>query len=238
MTHDAWCNVTEFIDYVCANWQQPDAGIWEFRHDTREFLHSRLMCWVAVDRALRLADEESLPAPYERWRQVRCDIYNDIFTNFWDEERQTFVQHRNTKALDAALLQMPLVNFIGPNDPRWLSTLDAIGRELACDALVRRYPLDDIDMDPEDVVCEGSFNACSFWHIACVAHAGRTQEAALLFSKMTGYANHVGLYAEETGMDGHQLGNFPQAFSHLALIHAVLAMQDAAHAQRASGARY
>lgn len=233
ISHDAWRNICKSVEYVCENWAQADAGIWEFRGERREFLHSRLMCWVALDRALRLADSESLPAPRERWHNVRSAIYEDIFKNFWDDDLQSFVQHKDTKALDAAVLLMPLVNFIGARDPRWLSTLAAVEKYLACDALVQRYRIDDIDLEPIDSSHEGSFNACSFWYIACLARSGQKEKAELLFSKMTGYANHLGLYAEETGGDGRQLGNFPQAFTHLTLINAVIALTEAEHTERA-----
>jgi GH15 family glucan-1,4-alpha-glucosidase len=233
ISHDAWQNLILTADYVCDNWNKPDAGIWEFRGEKREFLHSRLMCWVALDRALRLAREESLPARIKRWNDTRTEIYNDIFENFWSDDLKSFVQHKEATTVDASVLLMPLVDFIGAHDPRWLSTLDAVGRILANDALVRRYRADQIDLQPADGHEEGSFNACSFWYIACLARAGRRDEARLLFAKMTSYANHLGLYAEETGRDGRQLGNFPQAFTHLALINAVFALDESDKRERA-----
>ena len=233
VSHDTWEDLTRTVEFVCENWQRPDAGIWEFRGEKREFLHSRLMCWVAIDRALRLAHAESLPAPSDRWQEVQGQIYHDIFRNFWDEERQTFVQHKETRALDAATLMMPLVDFIGPHDRRWTSTLKAIGEDLACDALVHRYRVEDIDLQPADSSREGSFNACSFWYIACLARSGQTEKAELLFNKMTGYANHLGLFAEETDLEGRQLGNFPQAFTHLALVNAAIALSEAGRTERA-----
>ena len=233
ISHDLWAHVSRSVDFVCDSWKRPDAGIWEFRGEEREFLHSKLMCWVAIDRALRVAEQESLPAPTQKWAKVRSEIYGDIFSNFWDDDRKTFVQHRDTKALDASLLLMPLVDFISPHDPRWLSTLDAITEDLACDALVNRYNVGDIDLEPADSSQEGSFNACSFWYIACLARSGRVRDAELMLSKMTGYANHLGLYAEETGRDGRLLGNYPQALSHLALINAVLALSEARQTERA-----
>jgi GH15 family glucan-1,4-alpha-glucosidase len=233
ISYDAWQNIIRTADYVCDNWKKPDAGIWEFRGECREFLHSRLMCWVALDRALRLARDESLPAKTIRWMETRSEIYNDIFANFWDEELQSFVQHKHAKTVDASMLLMPLVDFIGARDPRWLSTLNLIGKRLASDSLVYRYRLDEIDLVSIDGSEEGSFNACSFWYIACLARAGRQDEAWLSFSKMLSYANHLGLYAEETGNDGRQLGNFPQAFTHLALINAVFALEEANQTERA-----
>jgi GH15 family glucan-1,4-alpha-glucosidase len=144
------------------------------------------------------------------------------------------VQHKDAKTVDASVLLMPLVDFIGPRDPRWLSTLRAVGERLAFDTLVRRYRVDEIDLCPVDSSHEGSFNACSFWYIACLARSGFKDEAWLLFSKMIGYSNHLGLYAEETGGDGRQLGNFPQALTHLALINAVFALEEAERVERAT----
>jgi pentatricopeptide repeat protein len=233
ISHDAWVEVRKTAEYVCDNWKTPDAGIWEFRDESREFLHSHLMCWVAVDRALKIASKEALPGDFRRWIDVRGEIYRSIFDCFWDDKEKCFVQHRGAKAIDASVLLMPLVDFIGPHDPRWLSTLTAIEKRLACDALVKRYRLDEIDLKPIDSSQEGSFNACSFWYIACLARSGRTDDAWLLFNKMISYSNHLGLYAEETGEDGRQLGNYPQALTHLALINAVFAIEEAERPERA-----
>jgi GH15 family glucan-1,4-alpha-glucosidase len=224
ITHEAWASLRVTIDWVCENWPRPDEGIWEIRGERREFLHSRLMCWVAVDRALRLADRRSLPAPRARWLKTRDAIHHDIHANFWDPDQRTFTQAKGSRAVDAALLLMPLVRFIGPTDPRWLSTLDAIGRRLVDDVLVRRY--DHADGAARDGLDgrEGSFTTCSFWYIECLARAGRVEEARLLFEKMLGYANHLGLYAEELGSSGEHLGNHPQALTHLALISAAYAL--------------
>lgn len=189
------------------------------RGGRREFLFSRLQCWVAIDRAVRLAWKRSLPAPLERWLPTRDAIHRDILAHFWDPQRRAFVQHKGSTTLDAACLLMPLVRFIGPTDPRWLSTLDAVERELVDDALVYRYRVADAASDglPGE---EGTFNMCSFWYVECLSRAGRLDEARLAFEKMLGYANHLGLYAEELGRSGEQLGNFPQAFTHLGLISA------------------
>ncbi|MCP1118977.1 glycoside hydrolase family 15 protein [Robbsia andropogonis] len=217
ISHDGWRNVTKMIEYVVEHWREPDAGIWEFRPGNQPLLHSRLMCWVAVDRALRLAAKRSLPAPVERWTAVRGDIYDDIFTHFWNPDLKAFVQSRGGNRLDAAALMMPLVKFISPKDPRWLSTLDAIGRELVVDPLVYRYPPDGGDgLDGS----EGSFLACSFWYAEALARAGRVDEGRLIFEKTLGYANHLGLYSEELSAAGEPLGNFPQCLPHLALISA------------------
>jgi len=214
---DGWQNITKMVNYVAEHWREPDAGIWEFRDAQRELLHSRLMCWVTVDRALRLAGKRSLPAPRERWRKVRTEIYNDIFENFWNEDLKAFVQSKGSDRLDAAALMMPLVKFIAPKDPRWLSTLDAIGEQLLADPLVYRYPADAGDgLDGN----EGAFVTCSFWYAEALARAGRVDEGRLIFEKMLGYANHLGLFSEEVSAAGESLGNFPQCLSHLALISA------------------
>jgi GH15 family glucan-1,4-alpha-glucosidase len=212
-----WQNVQRTLGWLSKNWQRPDEGIWEVRGGPREFLHSRLMCWVAFDRALRLAQKRSLSAPFESWVQTRDAIRNDIFTNFWNDELQSFVQSKGSKDLDASVLLMPLMRFISPVDPMWRSTMKAIESRLVEDAFVRRYEPERSQVDglPGE---EGSFTACSFWYVECLARAGELEKAQLLFEKLLGYANHLGLYSEEIGLSGQHLGNFPQAFTHLALI--------------------
>jgi GH15 family glucan-1,4-alpha-glucosidase len=219
ISYDGWQGVQRIMLWLETNWQRPDEGIWEVRGGRREFLHSRVMCWVAFDRMIRLAEKRSLSGPTDRWRQVRDAISEDIFANFWSEDRKAFVQYKGADTLDSAVLLMPLMRFISPVDPRWLSTLNAIERNLTEDALVYRY---DTLSSPVDGLSgsEGSFTACSFWFIECLARSHQTEKARLLFDKMLGYANHLGLYAEQLGSSGEHLGNFPQAFTHLALISA------------------
>ncbi len=219
MTYDGWKEVHRMLDWLGKNWQRPDEGIWEVRGGAREFLHSRLMCWVAFDRALRLAQKRSLSAPFDAWLRTRDAIREDIFTNFWDEDLQSFVQSKGTKNLDASVLLMPLMRFISPVDPMWRSTMKAIEARLVEDTLVHRYEAESTHVDglPGG---EGSFTACSFWYIECLARAGELEKAQLLFEKLMGYANHLGLYSEQIGPSGQHLGNFPQAFTHLALISA------------------
>jgi GH15 family glucan-1,4-alpha-glucosidase len=224
IAYDGWHNIQGILDWLAQNWNRPDEGIWEVRGGSREFLHSRLMCWVAFDRALRLADKRSLAGPTEKWHGIRDTIYEDIFTNFWSDDLRAFVQFKGSNTLDASVLLMPLMRFISPSDPRWLSTLEAIEKDLTEDSLVYRY------RNPTDIQggrsldglsgCEGSFTACSFWFIECLARSHQVEKARLLFDKMLGYANHLGLYSEELGSSGEHLGNFPQAFTHLALISA------------------
>jgi GH15 family glucan-1,4-alpha-glucosidase len=219
ITHTEWLDVHRMLDWLGKNWQRPDEGIWEVRGEPREFLHSRMMCWVAFDRALRLALKRSLAGPLDVWRRTRDEIRNHIFQNFWDEELQTFVQAKGTKEVDASVLLMPMMRFISPVDPMWLSTMKMIEKRLVEDTLVRRYEVERTHVDGLPGT-EGSFTPCSFWYVECLARAGQLEKAQLLFEKLLGYANHLGLYSEELGADGRHLGNFPQAFTHLALISA------------------
>jgi GH15 family glucan-1,4-alpha-glucosidase len=218
ISHAGWQDVLRILDWLGRNWRRPDEGIWEVRGGAKEFLHSRVMCWVAFDRALRLAQKRSLSGPLDQWQRTRDEIRNDIFTNFWDHDLQAFVQAKGTKFLDASAMLMPMMRFISPVDPMWLSTMRALEKNLIEDTLVRRYDVQhNVDGLPGD---EGSFTACSFWYVECLARSGELEKAQLLFEKLLGYANHLGLYSEELGSNGQHLGNFPQAFTHLALISA------------------
>ncbi|MGB9096791.1 glycoside hydrolase family 15 protein [Erwinia sp.] len=219
ISHRGWAHVSKMIDYVSENWNQADAGIWEMRGEPQHFLHSRLMCWVALDRAVRLGEKRSLSFPYERWCQARDAIREDIWSNFWNEERGHFVATRHGDFVDASMLLMPLVRFVGATDPDWISTLDTIKEKLVSDGLVRRYNLSETPADGLEGD-EGAFTACSFWYVECLARAGRVQEAHFEFEKLLSYANPLGLYAEEFDHQGRALGNTPQALSHLALISA------------------
>jgi GH15 family glucan-1,4-alpha-glucosidase len=171
--------------------------------------------WVAVERALRIANSRGLPGDRPRWDSTRDEIYRQIIARGWNQHRQTFVQHYDTEVLDASLLLVPLVKFLAPTDPRWLSTLDAIGDQLVSDSLVYRY---NPEASPDGLRgAEGTFSMCTFWYVEALARAGQLDQARLVFEKMLTYANHLGLYAEEIGPTGEQLGNFPQAFTHLVL---------------------
>jgi GH15 family glucan-1,4-alpha-glucosidase len=218
ISHKGWLALKNILLWLQDNWNQPDEGIWEVRGGRRNFLHSRLMCWVAFDRAIRLGTERSLEGPYDWMQKARDAIAEDIYSNFWNEKLGAFVQYQGGETLDAAALLMPLMRFISPTDNQWLSTLAAIERDLVVDTLVFRYRSDQ-SLDGLRGG-EGSFTACSFWYIECLARAHRIDEARLLFEKMLGYANHVGLYSEELGPSGQHLGNFPQALTHLSLISA------------------
>jgi GH15 family glucan-1,4-alpha-glucosidase len=219
IAHASWMELTRIVDWVCENWDQADEGIWEVRGGRQHFTYSRLMSWVAIERAIRIAMKRGLPSKLDRWRVARDAIYHQIMERGWNEEKQAFVQHYGTDTLDAGVLVMPLVKFISPMDPQWLSTLDAISQSLVSDSLVYRY---DIELSPDGLEGEeGTFSICTFWYVEALARAGRLDEARLAFEKMLTYANHLGLYAEEIGQTGEALGNFPQAFTHLALINAV-----------------
>jgi GH15 family glucan-1,4-alpha-glucosidase len=216
VSHDGWNRVKGLLAWLADNWNRPDQGIWEVRNGQQHFLHSRLMCWVAFDRAIRLAEKRSLAAPHNAWMDCRDAIREDIFNNFWSEKLNSFVQSKESEILDASVLLMPLMRFINANDPRWLSTMAAIEEHLSEGGIIARYASGIDGLDGE----EGRFIPCSFWFIECLARSGQVEKAQLLFDKLLGYANHLGLYAEELGGNGEQLGNFPQALTHLALISA------------------
>lgn len=222
ISYDFWKNMAQQIDWLCDNWDQPDEGIWEVRGGRKKFLYSRLMCWVAIDRAIKLGEGRSFPLNDE-WKEQRDIIFNTIYDNFWNEERQTFVQYEGSDTVDAALLLMPIIRFISPNDPKWLSTLKVIEEDLVSDSLVYRYRHQKA-ADDGQVHGEGTFSMCSFWYIECLSKAGQIQKARLYFEKMIGYGNHLGLYSEQLGFQGEHLGNFPQAFTHLGLISAAISL--------------
>ncbi|MEW1634261.1 glycoside hydrolase family 15 protein [Streptomyces sp. NPDC093801] len=218
ISSDHWDEVGAVVDWLCENWDQPDEGVWETRGGRRNFVYSRLMCWVAIERAVRMANRRGLPADLARWQRSRDAIYRQIMREGWSAQRGAFVQGLGDDVLDASVLMMPMAKFISPTDPKWLSTLDALTAELVSDSLVYRY---DPEASPDGLRgAEGTFSICSFWYVEALTRAGRLEEARLAFEKMLTYANHVGLYAEEIGRSGEQLGNFPQAFTHLSLISA------------------
>jgi pentatricopeptide repeat protein len=213
------------MSWLVENWDQPEEGIWETRGGRKDFTFGRLMSWVAFDRAVQLAREHGRPAPLLRWTSERDAIHRQIYDRAWNAERGAFVQHYGDRVLDSALLRMASTGFVAPQDPMWLSTLRAMEDELVSDSLVYRY---DPEASPDGLVgSEGTFSLCTFTYVDALARAGRVREARLVFEKMLTYANHVGLYAEEIGLTGEQLGNFPQAFTHLALIDAALTLDAA-----------
>jgi GH15 family glucan-1,4-alpha-glucosidase len=216
--HAGWQALAHVVDWLCDNWDQPDEGIWETRGGRQDFVYGRVMSWVAFDRAVRLARDCGRPAPLDRWMRARDAVYGQIMERGWSPRLKAFVQYHGASVLDASLLTMPIIGFAAPNDPMWLSTLDAMERELVSDSLVYRY---DPSASPDGLDgSEGTFSICTFWYVEALARSGRIEHARYVFEKMLSYANHLGLYAEEIGLTGEQLGNFPQAFSHLALISA------------------
>jgi GH15 family glucan-1,4-alpha-glucosidase len=227
-SYDVWVKIRTRLEWICENWTLPDAGIWEMRNRQEHFVYSKVMNWVALDRGIRLADKRAFPADRAKWMRERDRIYEEIMTQGWNEKRCAFTQFYGSDDLDASLLIMPLVFFMAPTDPRMLSTISAILKNprdggLLSDSLVYRYPPQPrIDGLPGE---EGTFNMCSFWLVEALTRAGQAfpeklDQARLLFERVLGYANHLGLYAEQTGPQGEALGNFPQAFTHLALISA------------------
>jgi GH15 family glucan-1,4-alpha-glucosidase len=216
---DEWLQLQRMMDWVASNWEQPDEGIWEVRGGRHHFVYSKLQCWVALDRGIRMARKRSLPLDTPRFMACRDRIYRAIMEQGWNEERQTFVQYFGADAVDAANLIMPLVLFLSPTDPRMKGTIDETMRRLASDSLVHRYEIGTGAWDGFTST-EGTFSMCTFWLVEALSRAGRLEEARFIFEKMLTYANHVGLYAEEIGPQGEALGNFPQAFTHLSLISA------------------
>ena len=219
IAYDVWTQVRKMLDWVADNWMRPDDGIWEVRGGQQHFVYSKVQCWVALDRALRLANKRSLSLDFPRLASVRNQIYETVMSQGWDPQRQTFVQHFGTTALDASNLIMPLVFFISPTDPRMRGTLERTMAELVSDSLVHRY---EIGKGAGDGLTgsEGTFNMCTFWLVEALTRAGYLEEARYIFEKMLTYANHLGLYSEEIGPSGEALGNFPQAFTHISIISA------------------
>jgi GH15 family glucan-1,4-alpha-glucosidase len=228
VTADGWVRLRALVDWVADHWDRPDEGVWETRGGRKDHVYSRFMCWVALDRGLRLADKRSFPAPRAKWLAARDAIYEQVLARGWSEKRQSFVQHYDSDALDASALLMPLTFFMAPNDPRMLLTIDAIKAPatnggLAADGLVYRY---NPEHTPDGLAgVEGTFNMCSFWLVEALTRAGKSDparlaDARLRFEQMLGYGSPLGLFAEQTGPSGESLGNFPQAFTHLSLISA------------------
>ena len=230
ISYDMWTNLRKMVNWLCENWQNTDEGIWEVRGGQQHFVYSRLMSWVALDRGIRLADKRSLPAEREKWLKTRDEIYEEIMAKGWNEELQAFVQSYGSDSLDASNLMMPLVFFVSPKDERMLKTLKAMNKPpsqggLVSGGLVFRYNVE----QTEDGLSgkEGTFNICTFWMVEALTRAGKLEEARLLFEQMLGYSNHLGLFSEEIGSKGEALGNFPQAFTHLALISAAFNLDKA-----------
>ncbi|MEV6678200.1 glycoside hydrolase family 15 protein [Streptomyces erythrochromogenes] len=226
ISYELWIHLRAMIEWVAESWHRVDEGIWEIRGERQHFTYSKVQCWVALDRGLRMAHRRSFPLDSGRIQRVRDEIYETIMEEGYDHERQAFVQHFGTKALDASLLILPMIGFISPTDPRMVGTLQRITSELMSDSLVYRY---EIGKGAGDGLAggEGTFNICTFWLVEAMARAGDVENARFIFEKMLTYSNHVGLFAEETSSTGESSGNFPQALTHLSLISAAYALDGA-----------
>jgi GH15 family glucan-1,4-alpha-glucosidase len=223
-----WRGVIEHVETI---WRRPDDGIWEARGPQRHYTYSKVMAWVVFDRAVRLAERFGLEAPVDRWKQVRDEIHREVCERGYDPQRRTFTQYYGSKELDASVLNIPLVGFLPGTDERVTGTIDAVWRELGRDGFVSRYSTAETDDGlPGD---EGQFLACSFWLVSALARNGRVEEARALFERLSGLANDLGLLAEEYDVGRkRQVGNFPQAFSHLTLIVAAREISEAEAAAR------
>ncbi|MFD3336832.1 glycoside hydrolase family 15 protein [Streptomyces sp. NPDC058700] len=228
-----WKALHTLLDWLVDHWDQPGEGLWETRGGRKDFTYGRVMSWVAFDRAVRIATDDGRPAARGRWVEARDEIYAQVLSKGWDVNKQAFVQHYGDDVLDSSLLRMPTVGFITPDDPMWTSALDAMDRELVSDSLVYRY---NPEASPDGLSgSEGTFSLCTFMYVDALARAGRTDMARLVLEKMLTYANHLGLYSEEIDLTGRQLGNFPQAFTHLALIDAAITLDPLLQGTRRSG---
>jgi GH15 family glucan-1,4-alpha-glucosidase len=221
INYDYWQIITKYIAVVMDNWKKPDHSIWEVRAEKREFLFSAVMNWIALDRAIKIAEKHSFPYDILEWHKIRNEIYKDIYENFWSEEKQAFVQFKGSANLDSSALIMPILNMVSPFLDRWQKTMLAIEKELRSDVLVYRYKEQRDEIDGLQGH-EGTFTMCSFWYVECLALSGEIEKARVHFEKTLGYSNHLGLFSEQLGRKGEFLGNFPQAFTHLALISAAI----------------
>jgi GH15 family glucan-1,4-alpha-glucosidase len=222
IAYEGWVAFAKVMDWVAGNWDQPDEGVWETRGGRKDFTYGRFQCWVALDRAIKLAQRHGRPADLATWTAARDQLYDQVMTRGWSDKVKAFTQHYDTEVLDSILLFMPIQDFISPTDPRWLSTLDAMNKELVSDSLVYRY---NPAASPDGLHgSEGTFSLCTFLYVDALARAGRLDEAVLTFEKMFTYGNHLGLFSEEIDSTGGQLGNFPQAFTHLSLINSAITL--------------
>jgi len=224
MVRRLWAMMRTLVDHVCAHWHEPDSGIWEVRGGLRHFVYSKVMCWVALDRGIRAAQQLNLEADLSRWLDVRDQIRIDILTHGYDTTIGAFTQSYGDSALDASNLLLPLVGFIPPDDPRMRSTVDRIIEQLTDErGFVYRYHADDGLRGGE-----GTFIICTFWLVDNLAMQGRVDEARSLFERLLTYAGRLGLFSEEIdGVTGHALGNYPQAYTHIALINSAINLRKA-----------
>jgi len=232
IAHDGWLALTAIIDWVAENWDQPGEGVWETRGGRKDFTYGRFQCWVALDRAIKLAERNGRPANVAKWTAERDRIYHQVMSRGWNKDVKAFTQYYGTDVLDSSLLLMPIEGFVSPTDPLWLSTLEAMDHKLVSDSLVYRY---NPAASPDGLHGgEGTFSLCTFLYVDALARAGRLEDAGLTFQKMHTYANHLGLFSEEIGSTGEQLGNFPQAFTHLSLINSAITLNHALDRRRSN----
>jgi GH15 family glucan-1,4-alpha-glucosidase len=226
VSRQGWAMQRTLVDHLAKHWDQPDNGLWEIRGPLRHFTHSRVMVWAAFDRAVRGVEHWGLEGPVERWRALRDQVRAEILEHGWCAERGTFTQHYDTDAVDASLLLIPQVGFLPPDDPRVLGTIAAVEQDLMRDGFLMRYrtetKVDGLSGD------EHPFLACSWWLVTAYALCGDLEKARPLMDRLVGVMNDVGLVSEEYDPAGRRMvGNFPQAFSHLAFIGAAHALADA-----------
>jgi GH15 family glucan-1,4-alpha-glucosidase len=226
ISFSGWQHIMKYVGWISENWKRKDDGIWEVRGGQQHFVYSKVMAWVALDRAVRLSRKRSFPADLQELSRIRDEIFMEIINKGWNEKRQTFDQYYGSNTLDASNLMMSLVFFMAPYDPMMENTLDAIMEApknggLLTNSLVYRYNVNEVDDGLSGE--EGTFNICTFWLVEALTRSGKSnpeklEQARLIFEQMLGYANHVGMYSEQIGLSGEALGNTPQAFTHLALI--------------------
>jgi GH15 family glucan-1,4-alpha-glucosidase len=222
---DAWSLQRVLVDHLVDTWQERDNGLWEIRGPLQHFTHSRVMVWAAFDRAVRAVERHGLPGDVDTWREVRDRVRDEVMNEGYDADRNSFTQHYATQEVDASLLMLPLIGFIDGQDPRMLGTIEAIEQDLMREGLLMRYRT----QTGVDGLAgqEHPFLACSFWLVSAYAEAGRVRDAHALFDRLVGLTNDVGLLAEEYDPRGQRMvGNFPQAFSHLALVQAALRLRE------------
>lgn len=247
---DLWLVLGVQLDWLAEHWQEPDSGIWEIRGEPQQFVSSKLLVWVAFERALRLARRRGLPGDRDKWQAAADAAYRWVQEHGWDDDLGSYVQRAGARDLDASTLLIPMLRFAAGTDPRVLATLDAIGAQLATDSMLYRYrvPGSPEDAGPDDDAAdddaagddaadggaidgvgsaEGTFTVCTFWYVENLARAGRLHEARLTFEKVLTYANELGLFSEQIGPAGEALGNFPQALTHLGLISAATTLDQA-----------
>jgi GH15 family glucan-1,4-alpha-glucosidase len=234
-TEAAWSLAKHLVEFVVEHWREPDEGIWEVRGPRRHFTHSRVLAWVALDRAVRAIEQEGFDGPLDEWRRVRKEIHDEVLEKGFDKKRNTFTQYYGSRELDASLLMIPLVHFLPATDPRMRGTIEAIKKELLVDGFVMRYPTEETDdgLPPG----EGSFLACTFWLVDNLALIGELEEATEIFERMLALRNDVGLLSEEYDQRRKRLvGNFPQAFTHVGLVNSAYNL-DRARKSRARALR-